>query len=340
MFGLATGLATGSNATRRIIGGLAGGCVGGLVYAAADIPKDGLATGLAFGLANGAVTGLTVALAANLAHDHRPERIHVRLAVDQHRLKRLSLAGLTFGVALALAGSVAIDTVTGLLGGMAVGLLTVLMAAMRTMLSVPADITRAVSPALVWRTDHASAITFGLTLGIFGGLTVGAVAAAVSGAEVGFNIGIQYGLIYACAAACSTAWYRFCVARIQLRVRGALPWHVLEFLADAHHRGLLRQAGAVYQFRHARLQDRLVATARRKSHGGGDLTGERDDFRGQRGVGTSGPPQQVDLTWGRSPGRPVRAPPVPGRRSVGGRPPRAHRAGGGGPGRRAAHLGG
>jgi hypothetical protein len=165
MFGLATGLATGSNATRRVIGGLAGGCVGGLVYAAADIPKDGLA----FGLANGAVTGLTVALAASLAHDHRPARIHVRLAVDQHRLKRLSLAGLTFGVALALAGSVAIDTVTGLLGGMVVGLVTVLMAAMRTMLSVPADITRAVSPALVWRTDHASAIIFGLTLGILGG---------------------------------------------------------------------------------------------------------------------------------------------------------------------------
>jgi hypothetical protein len=30
------------------------------------------------------------------------------------------------------------------------------------------------------------------------------------------------------------------------------------FLADAHQRGVLRQAGAVYQFRHIELQHRLA----------------------------------------------------------------------------------
>jgi hypothetical protein len=30
------------------------------------------------------------------------------------------------------------------------------------------------------------------------------------------------------------------------------------FLADAHQRGVLRQAGAVYQFRHIELQRRLA----------------------------------------------------------------------------------
>jgi hypothetical protein len=30
------------------------------------------------------------------------------------------------------------------------------------------------------------------------------------------------------------------------------------FLADAHKRGVLRQAGAVYQFRHIELQRRLA----------------------------------------------------------------------------------
>jgi hypothetical protein len=30
------------------------------------------------------------------------------------------------------------------------------------------------------------------------------------------------------------------------------------FLADAHKRGVLRQAGAVYQFRHIELQHRLA----------------------------------------------------------------------------------
>jgi hypothetical protein len=32
----------------------------------------------------------------------------------------------------------------------------------------------------------------------------------------------------------------------------------MDFLADAHRRGVLRQAGAVYQFRHIELQHRLA----------------------------------------------------------------------------------
>jgi hypothetical protein len=31
----------------------------------------------------------------------------------------------------------------------------------------------------------------------------------------------------------------------------------MDFLADAYDRGVLRQAGAVYQFRHAQLQEHL-----------------------------------------------------------------------------------
>jgi hypothetical protein len=37
-----------------------------------------------------------------------------------------------------------------------------------------------------------------------------------------------------------------------------LPWRPMSFLADAHQRGVLRQAGAVYQFRHIELQHRLA----------------------------------------------------------------------------------
>jgi hypothetical protein len=33
-----------------------------------------------------------------------------------------------------------------------------------------------------------------------------------------------------------------------------LPWRLMAFLVDAHERGVLRQAGAAYQFRHAELQ--------------------------------------------------------------------------------------
>jgi hypothetical protein len=38
-----------------------------------------------------------------------------------------------------------------------------------------------------------------------------------------------------------------------------VPWAVVAFLGDAHSRGVLRQAGTVYQFRHARVQAQLAA---------------------------------------------------------------------------------
>jgi len=37
-----------------------------------------------------------------------------------------------------------------------------------------------------------------------------------------------------------------------------LPFGFMAFLDDAHRRGVLRQVGAVYEFRHARLQERLA----------------------------------------------------------------------------------
>jgi hypothetical protein len=37
-----------------------------------------------------------------------------------------------------------------------------------------------------------------------------------------------------------------------------LPWRLMAFLADAHRRGVLRQVGSVYQFRHIELQRRLT----------------------------------------------------------------------------------
>ena len=43
--------------------------------------------------------------------------------------------------------------------------------------------------------------------------------------------------------------------------RNRLPWQLMAFLADAHQRGVLRQAGAVYQFRHIELQHRLANTS-------------------------------------------------------------------------------
>ncbi|GKQ35857.1 hypothetical protein ALMP_24000 [Streptomyces sp. A012304] len=55
-----------------------------------------------------------------------------------------------------------------------------------------------------------------------------------------------------------SAWCGYTVTRVVLASTGRLPWALADFLEDAHRRGVLRQAGGVYEFRHARLQDRLA----------------------------------------------------------------------------------
>ncbi|GAA5149791.1 hypothetical protein GCM10023321_14150 [Pseudonocardia eucalypti] len=48
------------------------------------------------------------------------------------------------------------------------------------------------------------------------------------------------------------------VAAVQLTLRHRTPPDLMHFLDDAHQRGVLRAVGLIYQFRHARLQDRLA----------------------------------------------------------------------------------
>ncbi|UOX85768.1 NACHT domain-containing protein [Amycolatopsis sp. FBCC-B4732] len=72
-------------------------------------------------------------------------------------------------------------------------------------------------------------------------------------------ISVLLGALFALGILTIRAWPRFAVARLRLAVRGELPWQLMEFLADARDRGLLRVAGSSYQFWHVRLQERLVA---------------------------------------------------------------------------------
>jgi WD40 repeat protein len=58
----------------------------------------------------------------------------------------------------------------------------------------------------------------------------------------------------------SFAWPRFALANAA-RFFGNLPRGLPAFLADATRRGILRQSGSTYQFRHVRLQESLVRSA-------------------------------------------------------------------------------
>ncbi|WP_052441633.1 helix-turn-helix domain-containing protein [Streptacidiphilus anmyonensis] len=74
----------------------------------------------------------------------------------------------------------------------------------------------------------------------------------VFGAEFGLTTTLCYALVF-------TAWGQWILfTRLLLPLTGRLPWATLAFLEDAYRRGVLRQVGAVYQFRHARLQHHLA----------------------------------------------------------------------------------
>jgi hypothetical protein len=75
--------------------------------------------------------------------------------------------------------------------------------------------------------------------------------------------GALFGLGAALMVLPGRAWGVFVACRLFLAARGRSPLRLMSFLDDAHRRGVLRQAGAVYQFRHARLQDRLVSNGHR-----------------------------------------------------------------------------
>jgi hypothetical protein len=109
------------------------------------------------------------------------------------------------------------------------------------------------------------------TFGRLGGAVYAIAAAAMGGmvfpAGGRLSEGVVEGALFGLGAALMVlpgrAWGAFVACRLLLAVRGQMPLRLMSFLGDAHQRGVLRQAGAVYQFRHARLQDRLVSDGQR-----------------------------------------------------------------------------
>jgi hypothetical protein len=77
---------------------------------------------------------------------------------------------------------------------------------------------------------------------------------------IGFAVTLA-GLVAFSLAASSSAWPSWLISRLWFASRGLLPWRLMYFLKDAHRRGILRQNGSVYQFRHVELQRHLAENA-------------------------------------------------------------------------------
>lgn len=181
-------------------------------------------------------------------------------------------AGALFGLGgLLLTGSpvgIAIGVGGGLFIAIGLGLVSVTVRA----LGAPIDLTETVSPRELLRTDRGTGIREGFTFGVANATLVWLVVwvAFEPGSGMPFLLVFGHGvwviawLATVIGAALIwmrwvTVWGLWLIARLWLPITGRLPWSVMAFLADAHRRGVLRQAGGVYQFRHARLRDHLAA---------------------------------------------------------------------------------
>ncbi|MFJ2828507.1 NACHT domain-containing protein [Streptomyces sp. NPDC087263] len=125
-----------------------------------------------------------------------------------------------------------------------------------------ADTALEVGPMALWSRDRRIfwALTLAVTttagLGIWVPLAVNGVSA--TGQITALGIALWLGLTVAFT---KTAWGAFASAQYHLALRHRLPRNLMAFLADAHqYRGVLRQVGAVYQFRHIDLQRHLAST--------------------------------------------------------------------------------
>ncbi|WP_326812745.1 helix-turn-helix domain-containing protein [Streptomyces scopuliridis] len=144
------------------------------------------------------------------------------------------------------------------------------------LLESPLDIRSAVHPRSLLNTNRGTvttqllvwAPTFGAVVGFGAGAVVdllqGSLGPLIWSPAAGLALGTISGLGGALGYTLTmTAWGQWLVlSRIWLPLTGRLPWAVVAFLDDAYRRGVLRQAGAVYQFRHARLQHHLAQAHR------------------------------------------------------------------------------
>lgn len=220
----------------------------------------GQTVGLVAGLTSGLCAGLGVGIVVSL--DSHPNRVQSTIRSRAVYARRAIVSGTTGALACGLASGFFVDPLGVALIGLTSGIVVALAVVLAGGLEAPGDLVRLENPAESLVVDRrrnlrfmlAYAVAFGVAAGVAVGTTISLTAGLIFGSLVGVTAGPAIGLIL---APTDSAWGLWLVVRVWLLLRRSLPWPVMEFLSDAHRRGVLRQAGAIYQFRHAHLQDHL-----------------------------------------------------------------------------------
>ncbi len=257
----------------------------------------GVCSGTAFGITYAALTvvGRTAAVPSRVrlrlsAAGRRTGRRPVRTFLTRFGFMLLggSVLGVGYSWSVALMSVLKIDyalsrtelmtivLINTLLYGLIIGLTAGLVFGTLAVFESPMDITAAATPIRLLSVNRTAAgrqllvlvpaLGLGVVLcgyavvflfqGLLGTLLWPLRGAVLLGATGGLGGAAAYVLVF-------TAWGQWLtVSRVWLPMTRRLPWDTVAFLEDAYQRGVLRQAGAVYQFRHIRLQRHLARTYR------------------------------------------------------------------------------
>lgn len=241
----------------RLMFGLVAGGFGGITVTLTLGPVAGLPAALAAGL-----SGWLVAVVAWWLIRHR-YGVPTRRFRLQHLISHLAtgvLLGLSAGMLSAGPGGPYLGLAVGVTVGLAEGLVAGGIGGYGTRRSGPTAAMRPLSPRSALRLARTAALrqTATATLVSFVGAAIALSLYPIPytdrawlAAGMGFAGGLLIGF--------DTAYGRLILAQLLLAFRRRLPRNLMRFLDDAHRLGVLRQAGAVYQFRHARLRDWLAS---------------------------------------------------------------------------------
>ncbi|MEH1130062.1 hypothetical protein [Micromonospora sp. CPCC 206061] len=217
----------------------------------------GLSTGIAVANQTFYILGPPVGIAVGLASARAARRVlprrNILLRVDPTTVLAAGLPiGLSYGVTKGLMAGLVAGLVSGCGFGLMVGF------------ARPSDETDlAVAPETSWRRDRGRSLTFALAAGLTFGIPLGLGNGFAHGLVPGILAGIGFGGTIACGGLVGASnWWRTNLAFLQLRRNPTAAPLSMRFLQDAHAREILRSVGPVYQFRHARLQDRLADSRR------------------------------------------------------------------------------
>ncbi|MFC4068365.1 NACHT domain-containing protein [Actinoplanes subglobosus] len=216
----------------------------------------GAPDGVVLALLWGPVAGIAAGVAGQQAVAHLP--------VEQPRAftpvrPETAVTGTTWRFGLAFGAPAAVAGLLNFADGPVMGFMTIsiICAAaaglgLALAFGAPVTLASAASPSSVLRRDRATALVTAVPAAL--------LVSLVFWTGVGPRVGVACGVGVLLARMSCGAYGGFVHARWWLAARGRTPLSLMTFLDDAHRRGVLRQAGAVYEFRHDALRRYLLSS--------------------------------------------------------------------------------